>query len=70
MLEWLPFPPLGNLPNPGIKPVSPALAGGFFTTDPPGKPLQPSYPGTFPSILQNYSIGVDLSHYFFAKVIY
>ena len=31
----LPFPPLGNFPNPGIKPeslVSPALAGRFFTT--------------------------------------
>ena len=27
----LPFPSPGNLPNPGIKPVSPALAGGFFT---------------------------------------
>ena len=36
----LPFPPLGDLPNPGIKPVSlmsPALAGGFFTVAPPGK---------------------------------
>ena len=31
----LPFPPPVDLPNPGIKPtslVSPALAGGFFTT--------------------------------------
>ena len=31
----LPFPPPGDLPNPGIKPrslVSPALASGFFTT--------------------------------------
>ena len=31
----LPFPPPGNLPNPGIKPMSfmsPALAGRFFTT--------------------------------------
>ena len=27
----------GDLPNPGIEPVSPALAGGFFTTEPPGK---------------------------------
>ena len=27
----------GNLLNPGIKPLSPALAGGFFTTEPPGK---------------------------------
>ena len=34
----LPFPPPGNLPDPGIKSTSPALAGGFFTTVPPGKP--------------------------------
>jgi len=34
----LPFPPPGDLPDPGIKPMSPALAGGFFTTEPPGKP--------------------------------
>ena len=36
----LPLPPPEDLPNPGIKPmspVSPALAGGFFTTEPPGK---------------------------------
>ena len=33
----------GNLPNPGIEPVSPALAGGFFTTEPPGKPHGDSY---------------------------
>ena len=33
----LPCPPPGDLPNPGIEPVSlvcPALAGGFFTTEP------------------------------------
>ena len=29
----------GNLPDSGIEPGSPALAGGFFTTEPPGKPL-------------------------------
>ena len=28
----LPFPSPEDLPDPGIKPVSPALAGGFFTT--------------------------------------
>ena len=28
----LPFPPPGDLPYPGIKPASPALAGRFFTT--------------------------------------
>ena len=37
----LPFPSPGDLPDPGIEPesfVSPALAGGFITTAPPGKP--------------------------------
>ena len=37
----LPFPSPGDLPNPGIEPLSlmsPALAGGIFTTVPPGKP--------------------------------
>ena len=37
----LPFPSPGDLSNPGIKPASPvasALAGRFFTTEPPGKP--------------------------------
>ena len=28
----LSFPPPGNLPDPGIKPASPAVVGGFFTT--------------------------------------
>ena len=35
ILEWAPFPPPGNLPDPEIEPESlmpPALAGGFFTT--------------------------------------
>ena len=30
----LPCPPPGDLPEPGIEPTSPALAGGFFTTEP------------------------------------
>ena len=33
----LPFPSPGDLPDSGIQPVSPALAAGFFTTEPPGK---------------------------------
>ena len=33
----LPFPTPGDLPNPRIKPVSPALAGKFFTTEPQEK---------------------------------
>ena len=39
----LPFPTLGDLPNPGLEPTSPALAGGFFTTVQPGKPTYPQY---------------------------
>ena len=35
----LPFPSPGDLPNPGIQPASPVLAGGFFTTELPGKSL-------------------------------
>ena len=34
----LPFPSPGDLPSEGIKHVVPAMAGGFFTTEPPGKP--------------------------------
>ena len=34
----LPFPPLGDLSNPVIELTSSALAGGFFTTEPPRKP--------------------------------
>ena len=35
----LPFPSPGDLPDRGIKPLSPALAGRFFTTKPSGKPV-------------------------------
>ena len=40
ILEWLPFLSPWDLPDPGIKPMSPvapALAGRFFTTEPPEK---------------------------------
>jgi len=36
----LPFPSSGDLLDPGIEPVPPALAGEFFITEPPGKPQQ------------------------------
>ena len=35
----LPFPFSGDLPDPGIRPPFPAVAGGFFITDPPWKPV-------------------------------
>ena len=46
----LPFPSPGDIPSPGMESTSPELAGGFFTTEPPGKlmpyllPSKSSYP--------------------------
>ena len=44
----LPFSSPGNLPDPEIEPessVSLALADGFFTTEPPGKPKEAASSG-------------------------
>ena len=53
----LPFPPAGDLPNPGIKPASlwsPELAGGFFTTS-KGKPREIlGNPGLCSAVCQLY----------------
>ena len=35
----LPFPSPRHLLHPRIKPTSPAIGGGFFTSEPPGKPI-------------------------------
>ena len=43
----LPFPSPGDLPNPGSKPTSLALAGGFFTTEPCRKPHSDPIKGTY-----------------------
>ena len=37
-LSGLPFPSPGDLPDPGIKPGSPALEADALTSEPPGKP--------------------------------
>ena len=47
----MPFPSLGDLPDPGIEPgslVSPVLTGGFFTTEPSEKP----HPRLYSSIIK------------------
>ena len=36
--KGLSFPSPGDPPDTGMEPVPPALAGGFFTTELPGKP--------------------------------
>ena len=38
----------GGLPDPGTEPVSPALADGFFTTEPPGKPMHTTSKHKYP----------------------
>ena len=49
---WRPFPPQGDLPTPGIEPTSTSWAGGFSTTEPPGKP---------PYIYEYTSLSIHLS---------
>ena len=57
ILEWLPFPPPGYLPDPGIEPASAVLAGRFFTTEPLGKPTD------------NYILVINYGHIFSSKEI-
>ena len=47
----LPFPSPGDLPGPGIKPMSAALADGFFTAEPPGKAPINGLPNMLPQSL-------------------
>ena len=52
----VPFPPPGDLPDPETEPTSRALAGGFFTTEPPGKCIthHTLYPFFTPSSMRYY----------------
>ena len=47
----LPFPPPKDPPNPGTEPVSPVLAGGFFTTKSPTSPQTGYLPNINVSLL-------------------
>ena len=37
ILEWVAIPSLGDLPNPGTEPRSPALQADSLPSEPPGK---------------------------------
>ena len=39
ILEWVAISFSRDLPNLGLKPTFPALVSKFFTTEPPGKPI-------------------------------
>ena len=56
-----------DLPGPGIEPVSPALAGGFLTTVPPGKPIHIRY--VYSKFFVDIPfLGIYLGFYFFEMV--
>ena len=57
----LPFPSPGDIPNPGIEPVSlptPALAGILFTTEPPEKPKPQFMTSTTVQLSLSEDVGV------------
>ena len=58
----LPFPPPGDLHDPGIKSLSPgpAVAGRFFKTEPPGKPTVEYYSATKNEVVPFAAICIDL----------
>ena len=53
----LPFPPPGDLRNPGIESMSPALAGRFVTTEIPGKPMYKNTNYLVPVLVDQLSAG-------------
>ena len=67
-MEWVAISFSGDLPDPGIKPESSALAGRFLTTEPPGRPPYPSfwisksdYPG-YPFYHLSHAAFLDCPH--------
>ena len=78
----LPFPPLGDLPNPGIKPaslLSPALAGIFFTTratwEAPSSVTHThtrthTHTHTYMCICKTMMLLMPLNHLFFRSTLY
>ena len=54
----LPFPPAGDLPNPGIEPRSPVLQSHSLLSEPPGKPSLIPY---------LHSVGCSLRNFWFHK---
>ena len=47
ILEWVALPSPGDLPDPGIKPGSPALQVDSLPAEPPGKPCD----GTWEAVI-------------------
>ena len=62
ILEWVAFPLPGDLPNPGIEPMSPPLQADSLPAEPPGKPKNTGVgslyllQGIFPTQESNWSL--------------
>ena len=52
------FPSPGDLPRSGMEPASPALIGGFFTPEPPGKSAVDAHVQTLSHIFPILSFSV------------
>ena len=48
ILEWVAFPSLGDLPNPGINPRSPSLQVDSLPAEPQGKPKNTGVGSLYP----------------------
>ena len=60
-----------DLPRPGLEPVSPALAGRFSTTAPPGKPLNSSFLINCFYLILRFSAGLHYLHplFWYSKLL-
>ena len=58
ILEWVTISYSRELPNPGIKPAPPFLAGGFLTAEPQGEPLYSCEAGTIIVLLARWGVKV------------
>ena len=57
-------PPPGDLPNPGIEPMSPALQADSLPSEPPGKPKNTGYPIPSPGDLPNPEVSCIAGGFF------
>ena len=63
----LPFPSLGDLPDPGIKPESPALQADSLQSEAPAKPCRVVWPGP---IFWKHSVSVCFGLFFWTDQIF
>ena len=66
----LPFPSSDDLPNPGVKPGSPALQMDSSPSEPPGKPISHDHKTNIPNIVNplcNASVSLSVHNVYLPK---